>query len=82
MAAVLTWGHAWKGKRVVIVTDNKVITQIWASGSSPIPNIMELIKKYVYRFAAFQQFSLSFKHIFGIYNQATDSLSRFQMKRF
>lgn len=81
MAAVLTWGRAWKGKRVVIVTDNKVITQIWASGSSPIPNIMELIRK-IYLFAAFQQFSLSFKHIFGIYNPAADSLSRFQMKRF
>ena len=32
-AAVLTWGYQWSGKRIVIVTDNKPITQIWQSGT-------------------------------------------------
>lgn len=81
MAAVLTWGHTWAGRRVVIVTDNKNITYVWSSGSSPKPKIMSLIRK-LYLFAAFNKFSLSLKHIFGHYNPMADALSRFQMARF
>ena len=81
MAAVLTWGQHWTRKRVVIVTDNKPITQVWASGTSQVVNIMTLIRK-IYLFAATHHFSISFKHIFGQYNPAADALSRFQMQRF
>jgi hypothetical protein len=81
MAAVLTWGHTWAGKRIVIVTDNKNITHIWSSGSSSTPSIMTLIRK-LYLFAAFNKFSLSLKHIFGHFNPIADALSRFQMTRF
>ena len=81
MAAVLTWGHTWAGKRIVIVTDNKNITQIWSSGSSPNPHIMGLVRK-LYLFAASSKFSLSLKHIFGHFNPSADALSRFQMARF
>ena len=81
VAAVVTWGHHWQGKRVVFVTDNKPITQIWESGASPSPNIMSLIRR-LYLFAARSHFSISFKHILGHFNAAADALSRFQMSRF
>ncbi len=81
MAATLTWGEQWSGKRIVFVTDNKPITQIWSSGSSPSPNLMTLVRK-LFLFAACHDFSISFKHIFGHYNSCADALSRFQDQRF
>ena len=79
--ATFTWGHNWKGKRIVFVTDNKPITQVWDKGTSPSIPIMTLIRP-LYLFAACNGFSISFKHIYGIYNVAADALSRFQMNRF
>ena len=66
---------------MVFVTDNKPITQMWASGSTPAPNLMALIRK-LFIFAARNQFLVSFKHIYGVYNHAADALSRFQVSRF
>ena len=80
-AAALTWGDQWSGKRVVFVTDNKPITQIWNTGSSPCPDIMSLIRP-LYFHAASHGYTVSFKHIFGISNPLADSLSRFQMNKF
>ena len=80
-AATCTWGHQWKGQRIVFVTDNKPITQIWSSGSSPVPKLMSLIRA-LFLFAAKNDFSISFKHIFGHYNAIADALSRFQVPRF
>ena len=80
-AATFTWGHRWKGQRIVFITDNKPITQIWDKGTSPSIPIMTLIRP-LYLFAACKGFSISFKHIYGIYNVAADALSRFQMDVF
>ena len=81
LAAVFTWGSSWRGKRVVIVTDNKPITQVWDSTVSTSPRIMILIRK-LYMFAALSHFSLSLKHILGHFNPIADALSRFQTQRF
>ena len=81
LAAARTWGHEWKGRRVVFVTDNKPITQIWQKGSTPSPNIMTLVRK-LYLHAAISHFSVSFKFIFSFHNAVADALSRFQMVRF
>ena len=80
-AAAFTWGHQWEGQRIVFVTDNKPITKVWDKGTSPSIPVMFLIRA-LYLFAARTGFSVSFKHIFGIYNTAADALSRFQMHRF
>ena len=80
-AAALTWGHNWAGKRIIFVTDNKPITQIWHTGSSPCPDIMSLIRP-LYLHAAKCNFSIAFKHIFGTSNPTADALSRFQMTKF
>ncbi len=81
VAAVFTWGRQWTGKRVVVVTDNKPITQIWLSGSTPAPSLMALVRK-LFLFAASHDFSISLKHVFGHFNSVADALSRFQERRF
>ena len=81
LAAARTWGHEWRGRRIVFVTDNKPITQIWEAGSTPSTNIMKLVRK-LYLHAAVCHFSVSFKHIFTYENAVADALSRFQMPRF
>ena len=81
LAATFTWGSSWSGKRVVFVTDNKPITQIWCSGTSRSPHLMNLVRK-LFLFAACHNFSISLKHIFGHYNPIADALSRFQVNRF
>ena len=81
MAATLTWGSSWSGKRIVFVTDNKPITQIWSSGTTSSSSLMNIIRK-LFLFAASHDFSISFKHIYGHFNEAADALSRFQVQRF
>ena len=81
LAATMTWGHLWTGKRIVFITDNKPITKIWESGATPVHNLMLLIRK-LFMFAATHHFLVSFKHILGHYNPAADALSRFQGSRF
>ena len=39
VAAVLTWGAQWQGKRIIF------FTQIWNSGTTPSAPIMSLIRK-------------------------------------
>ena len=80
-AAALTWGNYWQGLRIVFVTDNKPISQVWDSGSSSSKPLMSLIRP-LYLFAATTGFSISFKHIFGTSNPLADALSRFQMQKF
>ena len=77
----MTWGHKWKGSRIVFTTDNKPITKVWEKGASPSIPLMSLIRP-MYLFAAKSGFSISFKHIFGAYNPVADAISRFQMERF
>ena len=81
VAAVMTWGFSWEGKRIVFVTDNLPITQIWQVGTTPSRNLMVLVRK-LYLLAAQFGFSVSLKHILGIHNPIADSLSRFQEPRF
>ena len=80
-AACATWGHLWAGKRIVISTDNKPITDIWQLGTSKSKPIMVLIRN-IFLEAANSQFSLSFKYIPGKLNITADVLSRFQMTQF
>ena len=81
LAAAMTWGAAWTGRRIVFITDNKPITQIWEKGNTPARNIMHLVRK-LFLFAAEHDFSVSLKHILGHYNCVADALSRFQGQKF
>ena len=81
VAAACTWGANWAGHRVIIVTDNQSITQIWDKGTTPAPDIMAVVRK-LFLVAVTHDFSLALKHIRGHYNPLADALSRFQMSRF
>ena len=81
VAAARTWGHTWKGRRVVFVTDNLPIVQIWDKTTTPSPDVMDLVRK-LYLHAAISHFTVSFKHILTHHNPIADALSRFQMDRF
>ena len=81
VAAAVTWGYRWGGKRIVFITDNLPITQIWVTGSSPAPDVMSLIR-YLFLIAANKGFSVSLKHILGVHNPIADAISRFQEQRF
>ena len=80
-AACATWGHIWAGKRIIISTDNKPITDVWQAGTSKSPRIMNLVRK-TFLEAANHQFSLSLKFIPGKVNTVADNISRFQVAMF
>ena len=80
-AACATWGQCWPGKRIVICTDNKPITDVWQAGTSKSKPIMSLIRS-TFLIAAKNQFSLSLKYIPGKTNTAADLISRFQVNKF
>ena len=77
VAAVFTWGSQWEGKRIVFVTDNLPITQIWHKGTSRSSEIMVLVRK-LYLVAAQCGFSVSLTHILGIYNLVADAFPVFR----
>ena len=62
-------------KRIVFITDNKPITELWQSGSSPSVQLMDLIRK-IHSTAVQYHFSISFKHIPGHYSPVADAISR------
>ena len=80
-AACATWGHLWKGKRIVIHTDNKPITDVWQAGTSKSSSLMTLVRRTFFE-AANNQFTLSLKYIPGKRNTVADYISRFQVQRF
>ena len=73
-ASCITWSSNWERKRIVFITDNKPITELWQSGSSSSEQLMDLIRK-IYSIAVQYHFSISFKHILGHYNPVADALS-------
>jgi hypothetical protein len=81
VAAAETWGLNWAGKRIVFVTDNEPITQIWDKGSTPSRDIMGLIR-VLFLTAAKRGYSVSLKYIAGVNNPIADALSRFQDNLF
>ena len=81
VAAAETWGQIWAGKRIVFVTDNEPITQIWDKGSTSSPDIMGLIR-VLFLSAAQKGYSVSLKYIAGVNNPIADALSRFQDNLF
>ena len=79
--ACVTWGHHWAGKRIIFITDNAPITDIWHAGTTRSKHIMFLVRK-IFLIAAKSQYTISLKYIRGTNNVIADSLSRFQMQKF
>lgn len=79
--ATKTWGYQWAGKRIVFLTDNLPITQVWQAGSTKSHELMKLVRN-LYLTAARLQCFISFKHVYGVNNPIADSISRFQDSKF
>ena len=81
IASCLTWGHHWRGKRILIYTDNQPITDIWAAGTSKSKQLMALTRS-LYSITVRHKFTVHLWHIPGLDNPISDALSRFQDRRF
>ena len=80
-AACFVWGPAWKGKKVLLHTDNEAATFLWDRKSSKCPHLMQLVRK-LYLVAARNEFSVALEHISGSSNKMADLLSRLQVDAF
>ena len=81
VAAVYTWGKAWKNHQILFFTDNMAITQVWRTGTSSNPIIMKLVRNLFF-FSATHNINILMKHIPGHSNCLADALSRLQVSKF
>ena len=79
--SVCTWFAHNKNINVLIYTDNKVIVDIWYTGSTPNKMIMKIIR-YLFLFLANNNINIHLQHIYGYKNTAADFLSRLQVDKF
>ena len=80
-AACKLWGPQWRGKTIILRTDNETNVAIWSKQSSKSPHSMNLICK-IFLIIATYGFQVSFKHIPSICNAFSDTLSRLQVQLF
>ena len=79
--AVCTFSHRWRGKRLIMHTDNSTIIHAWHKGTSHSKYIMTLVREII-MCAALKQFTISFQFLPGARNEVADALSRMQLDRF
>ena len=80
-AAVNTWGHLWKRKKVLFHYDNQSVCAIWQKGSTKQPEIMALVRMLYFCAAQFD-IHVMITHITGTNNAIADALSRLKFRRF
>ena len=81
LAAVFTWGDAWRDSAVRLHTDNEAVVYVWRRGSSRDPHMLTLLRALFF-FCARRNIHLTFAHVPGVCNDVADSLSRLQVSRF
>ena len=81
LKAAATWGHLWRGKRILFHCDNHAGVSIIKSGTSKRPDIMPLIRGLFF-VAAEHCFECSAAYITSEDNGVADALSRGQFLRF
>ena len=81
VAATLTWGHQWQGKRVKFMCDNQAIVLAWQGQRSRDSHIMKLMRT-LFMFAAQHNFTITMQHIPGNTNVLADAISRRQLTKF
>ena len=81
VAAVCSWGSAWRNQQILFYTDSLSITQVWRSGTSSDRTIMTLVR-FLFLFTARLNINVLMQHIPGHSNAAADALSRLQVARF
>ena len=81
VVACAIWGPEWRGKTVRCQCDNAAVVAIVRSGTSKHPLVMHLMR-CLFFFVAYYQLYLEAVHLPGIYNEATDALSRNNLPLF
>ena len=81
VAAIVTWGAAWKNRSVCFYTDNEAVVAIINKQTSRDAAVMTLLQKLV---LCCMQFNILFtaKHVAGRDNILADRLSRLQVAQF
>ena len=81
VAAIVTWGAAWKNRSVCFYTDNEAVVAIINKQTSRDAAVMTLLRKLV---LCCMQFNILFtaKHVAGRDNILADRLSRLQVAQF
>ena len=81
VAAALTWGHQWHGRRICFFCDNLTIVTAWQHKSARNPALLNLLRR-LFLHAAQHNYTASFQHLPGQSNCLADALSRRQFTRF
>lgn len=81
LLAARTWGHLWRGRHVVVWTDNDPAVFVINSGTSRTPRVMEWLRELFF-ISAECDFRLTARHVPGKFNMLADALSRFDQPRF
>jgi hypothetical protein len=79
--AAMTWGHQWKGRKILFRCDCQPVVDAWRRGDSNKPAISNLIRTLLF-IAATHDFNMNIIHIPGVKNVYADMLSRGQVERF
>ena len=75
VTAAMTWGHEWRGKKIMFRSDCMPVVYAVNGGSSPVPQIMHLLRELA-RSACLHGYDFRCLHIPGEDNTIADLLSR------
>ena len=80
-AAVLSWIHQFKNKRIILFCDNKSVVDMINMTSTSCKNCMVLIRLIVFK-GLIENVRVFAKHVEGKKNDLADSLSRQRINHF
>ena len=80
-AAVLSWIHKFKNKRVILFCDNRSVVDMINNTSSSCKNCMVLIRMIVLK-GLIENVRVFARHVEGVKNELADSLSRNKIEYF
>ena len=81
VAAALTWGSSWSGRKIRFFCDNQAIVLAWGNRRCKQPHIMALLCTLFFT-AARHHFHVLLTHLPGTKNTLADALSRMQFTHF
>lgn len=81
VAAALTWGADWAGKKIKFFCDNQAIVLAWEARRCKQPHIMALLRT-LFMAAATLNYHIVLTHLPGRTNTIADALSRTQFTKF
>ena len=81
LAAVLSWIHLFRNKRIILHCDNSSVVEMINSTTSSCKNCMVLIRLLVFK-SLIENVRIFARHVSGVKNYLSDSLSRMKIEKF